>query len=798
MIIRNSKFKQIIPDNFTYKGTKYTKAYYKDEILFAHTDDDYAYQYFTIESFEDGNVITLTIGSGVTSAQMTSFSYSVDNGSTWNTTTVDSTTQTINVSLDKGEKVLWKGVGNTTSGAGNTSGSSIFSSTKKHVVYGNIMSLLFGDNFINETSLANKSTRTFGHLFYNNTNIVEAHNLALPATTLQSNCYQIMFEGCTSLTTAPKLPATTLAGYCYQRMFRYTAIVEAPELPATTLNARCYYDMFNYCTSLKTSPDLPNATLAYQCCQQMFYRCTSLTKAPKLPSTTLGTECYRDMFLGCTSLVEAPELPAQTLTAGCYRGMFNSCSSLNYIKCLATDISAADCTTGWVSYVAATGTFIKADTMNDWTIDSVDGIPIGWTLHNYENCTVTLTVNDPSYGRVDGAGTYHTGELVTIKANAIDGYRFVGWYDGSTLVSENEAYTFQIWTDVSYQAVFESGQVDYSTQYFTIEALENNTTVKLFHGAAASALYIYYSTDDGNTWETLHYEDQIGQNQYIYRNAGEKVLIKANASHINSSSTSWMYNWNTFGADKKFKVYGNAMSLLNGDNFLNETSVYFFGALSYLFAGQTNLIDASNLVLPATSLTDYCYRSMFNGCSSLVAAPALPATTLATATECYASMFQGCTSLVSAPALPATTLAEGCYYNMFNSCTSLKTAPILPATTLTGSCYEKMFYGCTSLKTAPALQSTKLSGWCYSNMFKNCTSLTGIISLPATALVQQCYDAMFDQTNISGIKIYAVASSWTLNFGTVLNTTGTYYVKRTAGSIILNACPTGWTISKTL
>lgn len=32
-------------------------------------------------------------------------------------------------------------------------------------------------------------------------------------------CYSSMFDGCTSLTTAPSLPATTLAGYCYYYMF---------------------------------------------------------------------------------------------------------------------------------------------------------------------------------------------------------------------------------------------------------------------------------------------------------------------------------------------------------------------------------------------------------------------------------------------------------------------------------------------------------------------------------------------------------------------------------------------------
>jgi hypothetical protein len=60
-----------------------------------------------------------------------------------------------------------------------------------------------------------------------------------------------MFEGCTSLTTAPELHATTLANYCYKRMFYgCTSLTAAPELPATTLVIECYRNMFNGCTNL--------------------------------------------------------------------------------------------------------------------------------------------------------------------------------------------------------------------------------------------------------------------------------------------------------------------------------------------------------------------------------------------------------------------------------------------------------------------------------------------------------------------------------------------------------------------
>jgi hypothetical protein len=46
--------------------------------------------------------------------------------------------------------------------------------------------------------------------------------------------------------------------------------------------------------------------------------------------------------------------------------------------------------------------------------------------------------------------------------------------------------------------------------------------------------------------------------------------------------------------------------------------------------------------------------------------------------------------------LPATTLAESCYKSMFSGCTGLTTF-ILPATELARSCYSHMFEGCTGL-----------------------------------------------------------------------------------------------------
>ena len=164
-------------------------------------------------------------------------------------------------------------------------------------------------------------------LFNGCTSLTQAPKL--PAITLARNCYERMFQGCTSLTTAPELPATALADGCYSNMFiGCTSLTTAPELPAATLANNCYVNMFQGCTSLTTAPELPAATLADGCYSNMFIGCTSLTTAPELPATNLAYRCYYYMFNGCTSLTTAPELPATTLARNCYERMFNGCTSL--------------------------------------------------------------------------------------------------------------------------------------------------------------------------------------------------------------------------------------------------------------------------------------------------------------------------------------------------------------------------------------------------------------------------------------------------------------------------------------
>ena len=252
--------------------------------------------------------------------------------------------------------------GNNTTYATTTSDFSNITCNKDCYVYGNIMSLINSENYESTTTLT--GTYTFCSLFRDNTYIKnkDGADLLLPATTLTKSCYNSMFYGCTSLTTAPALPATTLADYCYE-------------------------SMFNGCISLTAAPELPATILTRYCYVHMFENCTDLTSAPVLPATTLAYGCYASMFMYCTNLTISPVLHAATLTDRCYESMFGGCTNLNEVTCLATDISASTCIEYWLSDVASTGTFTKAANMSKWTTfisgGSGTGIPSGWTVQDY-------------------------------------------------------------------------------------------------------------------------------------------------------------------------------------------------------------------------------------------------------------------------------------------------------------------------------------------------------------------------------------------------------------------------------
>ena len=137
--------------------------------------------------------------------------------------------------------------------------------------------------------------------------------------------------------------------------------------------------------------------------------------------------------------------------------------------------------------------------------------------------------------------------------------------------------------------------------------------------------------------------------------AGDKVEFRGTNTRYGGNY------YNTFnGSTCQYNLYGNIMSMVNATDFENLTSF----SNTYVFESMfknTNVIDASSLLLPATTLSNFCYVSMFLDCTSLTTAPALPATTLTT--SCYNSIFYGCRNLNYIECLATDISASNCTLN---------------------------------------------------------------------------------------------------------------------------------------
>ncbi len=304
----------------------------------------------TIEAAVEGAVVTFDIFDGATVKPV---QYRIWDGTTWSNwaTYTDNDPVTLAATLDK---VQFRS--DNASYWDNGINYSQIRFDKDCYVYGNMMSLVGGEDFFSCFTLTGEYA--FARLFQGNGHLLShpSKRLLLPATELTESCYYGMFSECDNLATAPELPAETLAKCCYA-------------------------NMFSHCRNLTTAPELPAKTLAARCYEYMFDSCEYLTAAPALPAETLADGCYFEMFQCCSSLTTAPVLPAATLVDRCYSGMFRLCWQLNQVTCMAVNISAEECTKDWLETVSRSGTFTAPACMADvWPVNSISGIPPGWTF----------------------------------------------------------------------------------------------------------------------------------------------------------------------------------------------------------------------------------------------------------------------------------------------------------------------------------------------------------------------------------------------------------------------------------
>ena len=242
----------------------------------------------------------------------------------------------------------------------------------------------------------------------------------------------------------------------------------------TDITTPCAFEFMFYDNDvyLKSHPEknlmLPATTLSDGCYGYMFSGCTKISKAPELPATTLAQSCYVSMFNDCFCLEKAPVLPAVTLVKKCYKEMFSGCEKLNYVKCLATDLSATDCTKDWLEDVSDSGTFVKAEGAN-WSTGN-SGIPENWT----EPGTAKVVLSTFANGTVTSDNEIVIpGETVTLTITPSAGYELdtlsvISGTEEVTLSGEGNTRTFTMPEEnVTVSATFKA--IDYAITIGTFQ-----------------------------------------------------------------------------------------------------------------------------------------------------------------------------------------------------------------------------------------------------------------------------------------------------------------------------------------
>lgn len=204
--------------------------------------------------------------------------------------------------------------------------------------------------------------------------------------------YQCMFYGNSSLYSAPALPVPedgVIPELCFANMFNKCSfmndISEIQTLFANgvTLSGSSMMQMFYQCTQLTSTPTIKiNKFTGSSACNAMFYQCTALTTnnitlADDCNTTAL---CMKQMFFQCAALTSIPVLTPKVIAESAYLSLVAGAKKINYIKCLATDISAENATYNWVAEVASSGTFVRPAASADIWTSGVSGIPSGWSV----------------------------------------------------------------------------------------------------------------------------------------------------------------------------------------------------------------------------------------------------------------------------------------------------------------------------------------------------------------------------------------------------------------------------------
>lgn len=657
------------------------------------------------------------------------------------------------------------------------------------------------------------------------------------AEILADGCYESMFENCTNLEIVHKLKHNENKQRCCYSMFKgCTSLADltlalnendTTILPATTLAPSCYELMFCGCTALTTLPQLPAKKSQPSCYAGMFLGCIELRNNSAdgyiLNLNDFNTEkCCKRMFALCETLQYSPVLIASSISGtNCLEEMFLGCASLEYITSFANyGMALPNCLGNWTKDVPISGGTFKCTgklnvslfiDMNKWrrnTKSVFNGIPENWiydrieyeseylcisSANTNESISVSFNFNNITIGDTLHVSltyglswiTIHNGDTIEIPAGKI---LCIHNTSNSLSISETKFVQFVINGDAKI--------------FGNIHALLNNNE---FTPYCLTHLFKSDYTLDASDLDIGDRPLAVGCCSYMFAECPKLISAPGLPSKVEIDGGEYLptrcYSHMfdgceklTFGNDYELPadklgeccyeyMFSNCTSITNAPKIcavaIESGSM---GSCAHMFDGCTNLThlngsgsDRNKLCI--TSLGPKTYAYMFYNCKSMNTIPMIMATTagayccshmfdgsgvdalegdlnMTLRESCFTYMFANCVSLkkIETEFLYIESLADRCYSHMFENCISLgveyeMSEFVLPATVMSAGCYSYMFSGCSNIIYGPSLARVRtLDEECFSHMFENCTKLAQPIKLPDNeniSLYEGCYKYMF-------------------------------------------------------
>ena len=148
----------------------------------------------------------------------------------------------------------------------------------------------------------------------------------------------------------------------------------------------------------------------------------------------------------------------------------------------------------------------------------------------------------------------------------------------------------------------------------TFTAREANSTVGMAAEWDAPQVSLLYSVDDGTTWNTF----TVGSTTVTLSSIGDKVMFKAGPNGNERFSNGWDTSYNRFTFTGKMDVSGNINSILNAAEDLDTVP---YRAFAMLFYDNSSIVDASQLILPSTTVDAHGYARMFHSSTAMTDGP---------------------------------------------------------------------------------------------------------------------------------------------------------------------------------